>query len=140
MDEEIAEAREELRQRKLKEEERLARRAQVRAGVSYGKKFVDPFAAFDIVPARERGWDSGKSLTNKQKLLLQRQGIDTKVLSYTLGKQILNNLFYRWKNKLATLKQCALLKRFGYETKTLTMNQASGLIDNLAKNNWKRAA
>lgn len=140
MDEEIADAREQIRLRKEKAKLDYERKVGLIPNVRYNKKYVDPFSAFDIQPARERGWDLGRSLSDKQKALLMRQGIDTKVLSYAQGRQLLNNLFHRWKNKLATLKQCSLLKRFGYETKNLTMKEASVLIDGLAKNGWRRAA
>lgn len=139
MNEALDEAEEEIRLKRIRDQQELiARRAKIMAKVKYSTKSVDPFYAFDIVPVYDRGWDVGKSLSDKQKGLLIRQGIDPSSMSYAQGKQVLNNLFYRWENKLATLKQCALLKRYGYETKSLTRDQASTLIDRLAKNFWKR--
>jgi hypothetical protein len=47
-------------------------------------------------------------------------------------------MFRRWSSKLCTFKQASLLQKHGYKTKDLTMQQASGMIDALAKNGWKR--
>jgi hypothetical protein len=59
-------------------------------------------------------------------------------MPYGQARQVLNEMFRRWKGNLATMKQCNLLKRHGYETKDMTMAEAGKLIDILAKNNWRR--
>jgi len=139
MDEALEEAVEEIRtQKKLEEQRIMARRARLMAKVKYSTRSIDPFTAFGMVPSRERGWDLGKSLSEKQRALLLKQGIDPDTLSYTQGRQVINSLFYRWENKLASYKQCATLSRFGYDTKNLTRAEASQLLDGLAKNHWRR--
>lgn len=147
MDEFLDEAEEEIAAAKRlkeiaeeKERERLERlrKSRVVAHVSYAKRAVNPFDAFELSPVRERGWDSGKSLSEKQRAILLKSGIDPDSMPYGAARQLLNEQFRRWNGHLATLKQCALLKRFGYETHDLPMKEASRLIDTLAKNGWKK--
>ena len=129
--------REEREQRRLAE---AARKARLIAKVQYRTQTVPPFEVFDLEPARERGWDSGKRLTEKQNALLLKQGIDGHAMPYAQAKAVLNEMFRRWSGKLATYKQCALLKKHGYDTKEMTMQDASSKIDALAKNGWRRPA
>jgi len=126
-----------------KEEKRLrdiaeARKQRLTAAVRYKKKFIDPFRAFNLEPARERAWDVGKVLTPKQRALLLRQGINCDEMPYHQARQVLNQLFHRWKNKLATVRQCNALRKFGYDPTDMTMKQASQFLDALAKNRWKK--
>ena len=137
LDEEEKAIREQMEQRRKLEE---ARRAKLRAKVSFASRVVNPFDAFDIEPVRERGWDSGKTLSQKQSELLMKQGINPDSMSYAQGRQVLNEMFRRWNEKLCTLKQAALLKRYGYEVKNLTMKKASELITGLKSNGWNRPA
>lgn len=127
--------REERERRRLAEE---ARKSRLVAKVKYQTQQVNPFDVFDLQPAKERGWDHGKRLTEKQQALLLKQGIDGNALPYVQAKALLNELFRRWNAKLATLKQCKLLKKHGYDVKEMTMKEASERIDALAKNGWKR--
>lgn len=135
-EEEILAAEKAERERKRQFEE--ARRVRLVANVKHTSKYVDPFQAFDIAPARERGWDAGKTLSGKQRALLLKQGIDPDSLGYAQGRQLVSEMFRRWQNHLCTVKQAKLLKRFGYETHDLPMKEASRLIDTLAKNGWKK--
>lgn len=135
LDEEENEIQEEHKRRIMAEQ---ARRAKLVARVRYTSNRINPFDAMDISPAAERGWDSGKILSEKQSNLLMSQGIDPRSLPYAQSKQLLNELFRRWNNKLCTMKQSSLLKNHGYETRDLTMKDASKLIDALAKNGWRR--
>jgi superfamily II DNA or RNA helicase len=141
MDEELEEAEKEIRR---KEEERRrqeeARKAHVVAKVKYGTKYIDPFNAFDLQPAMERGWDIGKTLSLKQRAVLLKIGINPDNMPYAQARQILNEQFRRWKNKLCTMKQANVLKKFGYQTKDMLMKDASILLDQLAKNNWRKVA
>lgn len=125
----------EAKEKKIKED---ARKAKLVAKVKFTTSKINPFDAMDITPVQERGWDKGKSLTEKQRTLLMRQGIDPDEMTYTQGSQVLRELFKRWKNGMATMKQCAALKRYGYLTEGLTTKQAGATLDALAKNNWKK--
>lgn len=117
-----------------------ARRARLVAKVKYSTSQVNPFDVFDLSPVRERGWDQGKKLSEKQRGLLLKQGINGDQMPYVQAKAVLNEMFRRWNNNLCTFKQAKLLKKHGYNTKTMTMKEASARIDALAKNNWSRPA
>ena len=134
----LEECEEELRieeeQRKLAEE---ARKARLVAKVKYSTRAVNPFDVLDISPAKERGWDSGKKLSEKQRSILLKQGIDGDSMPYGQANQLLNNIFMRWDKGLCSFKQAKLLKSYGYKT-DLTRGEASAAIDALAKNGWKR--
>lgn len=133
----LAEAEEQLRkereQRKMADE---ARRARLVAKVQYSTRMVNPFDVLDISPVKERGWDKDKVLSEKQRALLLKQGIDGDAMPYAQAKQILDNIFGRWSKKLATFKQCSLLKRHGVNAAQMTMKDASVLIDKIANNHW----
>jgi len=136
---------EEEKKRQKEEQERLSRmmldqaqKQKIVAKVKWTASKVNPFDVFDMRPATSRGWDMGKSLSLRQKGMLQRAGFNPSKISFVEGKQLIGELFRRWDNKLCTMKQAALLKRFGYETKDMKKDEASKLIDKLASNNWKR--
>lgn len=139
MDEELDEAEAELRRAEEARRHMMeARKARLVAKVKYQKNYIDPFAAFELTPVQERGWDMGKVLSPKQRALLLRLGVDGDSMPYGQARQILNEQFRRWKNNLCTMKQASVLKRFGYETKDLTKVEASKLLDTLARNNWRK--
>jgi superfamily II DNA or RNA helicase len=135
MEEEQQKIMEAAERRRIAEE---SRKSKLVARVKYVTTKVSPFDAFDIVPIKPKGWDAGKQLSLAQREMLVRNGINPQELTYTEGRQLIQEMFHRWKNKLCTLKQARLLKKHGYETKNITMNDASKLIDALAKNGWKR--
>lgn len=118
--------------------EAALRKQNVVARVKYKTRNINPFDLFDLEPVSPRGWDYNKQLSEKQKALLLKQGIDPGEMPYAQAKQLLNEMFRRWGKKLCTLRQAEVLKRFGYETKDLTMDRARQLLDALAKNRWKR--
>lgn len=141
MNEELEEAEKEIRrQEEIKRRQEESRKSRLVAKVKYNAKRIDPFNAFDLEPHRERGWDIGKALSLKQRAVLLKIGIDPDNMPYAHARQILNEQFRRWKNKLCTLKQANVLKKFGYQTKEMLMKDASKLLDDLAKNGWRKAA
>jgi superfamily II DNA or RNA helicase len=125
----------EMEKRRLEEE---ARKSKVLAKVNYSARSVSPFDLFKLTPTKERGWDAGKVLTIKQSELLRKQGFNPDELGYTKGKQVLGELFSRWKNNLATVGQLKVLSRHGYNDPKITFAKASELISAIAKNGWKR--
>jgi len=126
--------RKEAEERRLAEE---ARKAKLVAKVKYSTKTVNPFDLFQIAPTKERGWDQGKVLSEKQKALLMKQGINPESMPYAQGKQVLNEMFRRWDKKLATMGQLKVLKRYGYTDANITFEQASGILNRLSGNHWK---
>lgn len=145
MGDELAAAEEELR-REAEEEERrrreAARRAHLVAQATYRTAAVDPFDLFQMKPAATaRAWERGRALTDKQRAMLQRQGIDPEALTYAQGKQIIAELFRRWDRKLCTVKQANILRQRGVETAELTAAEASKLIDEIAaREGWRARA
>jgi superfamily II DNA or RNA helicase len=116
-----------------------ARKARLTAKATYSVRTIDPFNSFDITAPPTRAWDSGKTLSEKQRSLLRRQHLDPDMMTYSEGKAVIAEMFRRFNGKLATLRQCHTLKRFGYDTHDLTMQGASELLNQLALNGWKRS-
>ena len=121
----------------LAEERERARRAALRVKARYTSQVVDPFDVLHIEPWRERGWDTGRQPSEKMLALLDRNGIDTKGLTFTQAKQLVGEIIHRYEEKQCSFKQARLLSRYGYPT-DVPFAEASRLIDALAKNNWQR--
>lgn len=138
-EDQLAKEREEAERRRLAEE---ARRQRIRGRAQYSTSSVDPFSIYDITPRRERGWDTGKQLSEKQRALIEKHmpGVDVDSLPYGQAKQLLDAQFKRWSEGLCSFKQARLLKRAGYDPSNMKREEASALIDALAKNNWRRPA
>lgn len=137
---ELLEGKEKEIQDALEERKRLeeARKAKLVAKVSYSTQKIDPFTIYHLKPVQERGWHHGKVLSEKQRALLLKMGVDGDSMPYAQAKQLIDHQFKRWKEGLATLKQCNTLKRFGYDAAGMKMSDASSLLDRIAKNGWKR--
>jgi superfamily II DNA or RNA helicase len=136
VDELVEEA--ERMEREEQERQERARRAKLIAKATYTIRTINPFDAFDIVAPAERDWDRNKHLSEKQRALLSKQGLDPDRLTYAEGKAVLNELFRRFDANECSLKQAALLKRYGYETKGMTREAAGAIITELKANNWQR--
>ncbi len=121
----------------IEEAKRLeaARKARLVAKATYTTSRVNPFDVLQLQPIRERGWDNGKKLSEKQRALLLKQGIDGDQMPYGQARQVLNEMFRRWNGKLATFKQAKLLARYGYPI-DVTMQEATRIIDGIAANRW----
>jgi hypothetical protein len=130
----------ELERKEAEEKHRAeaARKARITGKATYTMRTIDPFRAFDLVAPAARGWDTNKALSEKQRGLLMRNGVDADKLSYTQANQIIQELFRRWNGKFATLRQCNLLKSFGFETRNMSMAEASLKITALKNNGWRR--
>jgi len=114
-----------------------ARKHRLVATASYKSKVVNPFDVFDMQPAKPRGWDMKKTLSEKQTSMLLKQGINPDGLPYAHARQIIGEIFNRWNKNQCSFKQAALLKRFGYSGK-MTREEAKRTIDALAKNGWRK--
>ena len=137
MAEALDEAEEELNEQKRLAE--AARRARLVATARFTTQTVDPFDVLHIDPVKPRGWDATRQLTEKQRSLLAKQGINPDGISFSQGKQLIAEIFRRWDGKLCSFKQAKLLRRYGYST-DVSFAEASATIDALAKNGWVRAA
>jgi superfamily II DNA or RNA helicase len=124
-------------ERQLAEERERASRAAIRVKARYTSQVVDPFDVFQMEPWRERGWDKGRQPSEKMLALLERNGIETRGLTFTQAKQLVGEIIHRYEERKCSFKQARLLARYGYPT-DVPFAEASRLIDALAKNNWKR--
>ncbi len=125
----------------VKEQQRLAeaaRRARLVATARFTTQVVDPFDVLHLEPVKPRGWDAGRQLTEKQRALLAKQGINPDGISFSQGKQLIAEIFRRWDGKLCSFKQAKVLRKYGYRT-DVTFAEASATIDALAKHQWRRA-
>lgn len=135
LDQAAEEIRQEAEQRRLVEE---ARKTKLVANVRYSSKEVSPFDIFQISPVKERGWDNARVLSEKQRSVLLRRGINPDKLSYSQGKALITEMFRRFDKKLATLAQLKVLAKYGYSNPEITFDDASKTIDAIAKNGWRR--
>lgn len=141
MDQALDEAERDI-QREIEERQRreAARKAHLVATAQYRTKNISPFDVLELKPARARGWDIGKSLSEKQHAMLVRNGVNPSTLPFAQSRQILNELHKRRNSGLCSLKQAKCLMGFGYETKNMSFEEANKLITALKANNWRRPA
>jgi len=124
----------------LREQARLAevaRRARLTASARFTTQAVDPFDILHLEPVKARGWDNVKSLSEKQRSLLAKSGINPDNVTFAQGKQLIGEILRRWDGDLCSFKQAKVLKKYGYPT-DVGFGEASRLIDALAKNGWVR--
>jgi len=126
MDEEIQKAEADIAER-LRQ---AARRAQLKARATWSASSVNPFDVFALAPARERGWDAGRVLSEKQRALLERQGIDPASVTYTQGRQLLTEIFRRWDAGLCSYKQARVLRKHGFDG-NVSREEAGRILDGI---------
>lgn len=118
---------EKVRKAKLAEE---AKRANLMAKVRYNQKHINPFDALQLHPTKDRGWDKGRTLSQPQKNLLMKQGINPDTMSYAEGRQLLNEMFRRWNGKLCSMRQAAALMAHGYkDVRNMKRDDASKILE-----------
>jgi superfamily II DNA or RNA helicase len=133
MTEALDEARRDIEEAKRREADK---RAAIVCRATFSVTSVDPFDVFQIHKTPERGWDKHKKLSEAQLALLAKQGISTDGLSYSESKQLLDEVFRRFKNNECSYKQVKTLKKFGYSG-PIKRDQAKALIDRIAANGWR---
>lgn len=125
----------ELLERKRMEE---ARKERLVARVKWTAKQVNPFDALDIMPVHQRAWDDGKVLSEKQRAILLKQGVDPDQYTYAHARQILIEIMRRFNGDLCSMKQASVLKRYNVDTSNLSRSKASELLTELASNHWRK--
>jgi hypothetical protein len=139
MDQALDEAERDI-QREIEERQRreAARRAHLVASARFTTKTISPFDVFELKPARERGWDSGKQLSEKQRACLIKQGIDPGKVGFAQGKQLLGEIFKRWSNDQCSFRQAKILKTRGYSI-DVSRDEAKKIIDEISlRERWTR--
>jgi hypothetical protein len=116
-----------------------ARRAGLVAKARFTTQAVDPFDVLSLEPVKARGWDVGRQLTEKQRSLLTKQGINPDNVSFSEGRQLIAEIFRRWDGKLCSFKQAKVLRKYGYDSE-MSFAEASAAIDSLARSGWQRNA
>lgn len=134
----MATALEEAQSDLARQEREASRRAALRANARFTTTKVSPFDVFDISPAKERGWDRDKQLSDKQRALLLKHGINPDGMPYCHAKQIIDEMFRRWDGGLATFGQAKVLRRSGFLA-PMRREEASKAIDAIAqRQGWAR--
>ncbi|HEX2879853.1 MAG TPA: DEAD/DEAH box helicase [Polyangiaceae bacterium] len=139
MDQALAEAEKDIA-KEIEERQRreAARKAHLVATARFTTKTISPFDVLELKPARERGWDSGKRLTENQRACLIKQGIDPSKIGYSQGRQLLGEIFKRWSNDRCSFKQARILKTRGYSV-DVSRDEAKKIIDEIAlRERWTR--
>ena len=137
MTEALAEAEQDLKQREQARLAEAARRAQLVATARFTTQAVDPFDVLSLGPVKSRGRDDERQLTEKQRSLLAKQGINPDNVTFSQGKELVAEIFRRWDGKLCSFKQAKVLRKYGYGAE-VSFAEASATIDALAKNGWVR--
>jgi superfamily II DNA or RNA helicase len=128
----------EIEEEELKEK---SRRSHVRAdSVKYQTNTVDPFQAMGVKRDSARFMPHAGGLTGNQLSMLSRSGVNPEHYSPQEQRLLHRELIRRIKTKRCSLKQAQVLSKYGFNTTKMSFKEASGLIDRLAKNNWKPMA
>jgi len=124
---------------KTAQEAEAARRANLKLKATYKTSIVNPFDAFAIEPAVARPKDFSQQVSERQREILLKQGIDPDSMPYRQAKQVLNEIFRRWDGGLCSYKQAALLKKHGIDASNMSREQAKTTINTIAANGWRRS-
>lgn len=113
------------------------RRRSLVAQAQFSTRAINPFDIFQIRPAKPRGWDKGKMVSEKMAAIIRKLGVDPYSIPYSQAGQLCAEQIRRWKQKLCTLNQAKCLNKFGYDTKDMTFEDAGNLITTIKANNWR---
>jgi superfamily II DNA or RNA helicase len=140
MAEALAKADQKIRER-IEQQKRseAARKAHLVAKVQFVAQSVSPFDLFQIKPRQDSPWDRGKPLTENQKAVLRKMGVNPDEINYAAAKQLLFESFKRRERGLCTVAQARVLAKYGYDPKKVTFVEASRIIDGLKSSGWRRA-
>lgn len=123
---------------KEKEARRLAeeaRKAKLVARVDYDLTSISPFDRFAVKKQPPSAWErmNGHVFSEKQRLVLQRAGVNPDEISVSCGRNLIGKLV----NQPATPAQQKVLAKHGYPIEC-SKREASQIIDALARNGWRR--
>ncbi len=112
-----------------------ARKAKLVARVDYSATTISPFDKFQVRYQPPSSWErnNGHFLSEKQRLCLQKNGVDPDSISVSCGRKMIAAIF----NQPATDAQKRILIKHGYDS-SVSKRDASGIIDALAKNGWRK--
>lgn len=123
------------------EEKEKRKRKLVKADkVSYKINESDPFSSLGVRRESAKFMPSGGGLTGNQLAYLAKQGVDCSQYSPQELRLLHGEMIKRIKKKKCSLKQARVLNKYGFKTGNMSFKEASALLDQLAKNNWKPMA
>jgi superfamily II DNA or RNA helicase len=144
MDKVIEEEEQRIAEMKAKRLAEEARKARLVGKSTYKTTAVDPFDLLKIKPiTKERDWDKGKSLSEKQRgILREKMGLNPDDYPYRQGKQLIDAQFKIWNEARekgffpCTMKMCKVLKKHGIDAVGMPIETGKQYIDAIAKNGW----
>jgi len=123
------------------EERQKRRRSPVKASkVSYKTNESDPFATLGIRRESAKFIPTSGGLSGNQLAMLAKAGIDPSGYSKQEQKMLHTELVRRIRKKKCSFKQAKVLSKYGFNTSQMSFKEASSLLDQLARNNWKPMA
>jgi superfamily II DNA or RNA helicase len=120
-------------------EEIKRRRAHVIGKAAYTTSSTNPFDVLGLTPAKPQRIERYKTVTEKQKALLEKNGIEAADMPFAQVSQLIGEIIQRGRNNQCTFKQARVLKKYGYDP-NCSFAEARVIMDALAKNHWKRPA
>lgn len=132
LDESEAELKQQMEESRLRE---AARRAKVKAKVTYNAEAVDPFDRYGVRKQPATYWDrqNGRIFSEKQRAILLKMGVNPDEISFSCGRKLIGARFSH-----PTEGQARVLMKHGYSLEGVDMAKASQLIDALSKNGWRK--
>lgn len=130
--------------KRLREEQiarEAARRANLRAKADYTRRSVDPFDVLGIArdPAAIAKWTGDRPVSDKQRQLLLRAGVDPSSLSGNDARRLCSEIVARFKTGKCTFKQAAILRKHGLDP-NMTKAEATKAIDAIFKKTYAAPA
>lgn len=116
----------------LHKEREIARRARVVGTATFATRSVDPFDVFDLEPKREREWDRERAISDKQRALLERNGVECEGLSFGRASMLVAEIIRRRSEGKCSFRQAKLLRKNGLNA-NVSFEEAKRLIDDLAQ-------
>ncbi len=130
--------------KRLREEQiarEAARRANLRAKADYTRRSVDPFDVLGIArdPAAIAKWTGDRPVSDKQRQLLLRAGVDPSSLSGNDARRLCSEIVARFKTGRCTFKQAAILRKHGLDP-NMSKAEATKAIDQIFKKTYTAPA
>lgn len=130
--------------KRLREEQiarEAARRANLRAKADYTRRSVDPFDVLGIArdPEAIAKWTGDRPVSDKQKQLLLRAGVDPSSMSGNDARRLCSEIVARFKTGKCTFKQAAILRKNGLDP-NMTKAEATKAIDGIFKKTYTQQA
>jgi superfamily II DNA or RNA helicase len=135
----LSDAEEELARKKQEEKDRQrqleeARKARLVAQAEFTSKPVDPFEKYGVKFKPPSDWEQRHlpPLSDNQKNVIRKMGLNPDEMSIGSAKKLISGFF-----AVPSDAQKKTLLKFGYSTEC-TRIEAGKIIDELAKNGWRR--